>query len=414
MKTVIIGAGHAGVQTAESLRSAGYDGGLVLMDKDVRLPYQRPPLSKDFMKADGDPSPMPLRGEAFYKDHAIDLLLGATVASIDASHKRLTVDDGTDVHYDRLVIAAGADARRAECSGSKLEGIAYLRTIDDAKALRLLLDQGHGRVVVVGAGFIGLEFAAIAAQRGLDVTIIDFAQRPMQRVLSPSMSDYFLQLHRALGITFHFDEGLARFTNRDGHVSAVVGTSGAEYPCDFAVIGLGVVTDDALAATAGISCNHGVVVDKFLQTSVVDIFAVGDLAVFPSKHFGGNLRLESVQNATDMAKTVAKTITGTPTSYDIAPWFWSNQGSAKLQIAGLADPADIVIERGDRTRGKFSQFLFRDEQLTAVESVNAPADHVAARKLLEHGGNITMEQARDHQFDFKSFARELAATQPAS
>lgn len=407
MTVVIIGAGHAGVQAAGSLRTEGYTGRIVLLDKAEHLPYQRPPLSKDYMKAGSDPSPMPLRGDAFYVENEIELRTGAEVTSIDSAKKVVRLAGGDPVAYDELIIAVGADARRATCEGTDLEGISYLRTVEDAETLRALLDAEHGRVVVVGAGFIGLEFAAAAAERGLDVTVIDFAQRPMQRVLSPSMSEHFARVHGDLGVKLRFDEGLDHFIGENGHVTGVVGTSGETYACDFAVVGLGVVTDDELATNAQLECNRGIVVDKFLRTNAPDIYAIGDVAVFPSRHFGDHLRLESVQNATDMAKTVAKTIAGTATAYDIAPWFWSNQGSAKLQIAGLADPADVVIERGDRATGKFSQFLFREERLVAVESVNSPGDHVASRKLLERDGGITMAQARDPEFDLKAFVRSL-------
>ena len=407
MTVVIVGAGHSGVQAAESLRLEGYEDAIILIDKADHLPYQRPPLSKDYMKADGDPNPMPLRGAAFYTEHRIDLRRGSEVVGIDSETQVVFVKDGEPIPYTELIIAAGAEARRAQCAGAELDRIHYLRTVEDAEALRSQLDRGRGRVLVVGAGFIGLEFAAVAAQRGLDVTVIDFAQRPMQRVLSPSMSDFFTQMHTDLGVKLHFEEGLDHFVGEDGHVTAVAGTSGAIYECDFAVIGLGVVTNDDLAAGAGIKCDRGILVDEYLRTNVPHVYAIGDLAVFPSRHFGGNLRLESVQNAVDMAKAVAKTVVGNPSTYDIAPWFWSNQGLAKLQIAGLADPADVVVERGDRAQGKFSQFLFRDGTLVAVESVNSPADHVAARKLLEHDGGITMEQARSHAFDLKGYARSL-------
>lgn len=407
MTIVIIGAGHGGVQAAESLRVEGYIGSIVLLDKAQHLPYQRPPLSKDYMKEGGTPTPVPLRGEAFYGEHDIELRLGSEVISIDAADRIVHIKDGESIAYDNLIIAAGAEARRAACEGAELEAISYLRTVQDAEVLRAHLDQGHGRVVVVGAGFIGLEFAAVAAQRGLDVTVIDFAQRPMQRVLTPSMSDYFARMHRDLGVRLHFDEGLEHFIGENGRVTGVVGTSGATYGCDFAVVGLGIATDDTLASAAGVECDRGIIVDEHLQTNVPHIFAIGDIAVFPSKHFGDKLRLESVQNATDMAKTLAKNLVGEPASYDIAPWFWSVQGPSKLQIAGLANPADVAIERGSRAAGKFSQFLFRDEVLVAVESVNSPADHVAARKLIEHDRGITMEQARDPEFDLKTHARAL-------
>lgn len=406
MSVVIIGAGHAGVQAAESLRTEGYEGAIALVDKAEHLPYQRPPLSKDYMKAGGDPTPLPLRGAAFYGDQGIELRLGAEVTSIDTGAKQVVLAGGEKLSYDDVVIAVGAEARRATCAGVDLDGIRYLRTLEDAEDLRAKF-EGNQRVVVVGAGFIGLEFAAIAAERGLEVTVIDFAQRAMQRVLTPAMSEHFHGIHGGLGIDLRFDEGLDHFVGEDGHVTGVVGTSGETYPADFVVVGLGVVTDDALPSTAGVDLERGVLVDEYLRTSKPHVYAIGDVAVFPSKHFGGNLRLESVQNATDMAKTVAKTIAGTATPYDISPWFWSNQGPARLQIAGLADPADVVVERGDRSTGKFSQYLFRDGELVAVESVNAPGDHVSARKLFEHGATLSMEQVRDPGFDIKAHVRGL-------
>ena len=405
MSVVIIGAGHAGIQLAESLRNEGFRQEITLLEATSHLPYQRPPLSKDFMKIDGDPTTIPLRGEHFYRDHNIDLRLGAKVSKINAEGQTVSLVSGEVIPYESLVIAMGADARRADCEGNQLAGISYLRTVEDAELLRNQLDSGFKNVVVVGAGFIGLEFAAVAAKRGVNVTVIDFAQRPMQRVLTPSMSDYFHDLHTGMGVKLHFDEGLSRFIGENGTVTAIEGTSGALYPCDFAVVGLGVVTDDSLAIEAGIECDRGITVNEYLETNQPNIYAIGDISVFPSKHFGANLRLESVQNATDMAKTIAKTLVGQKTKYDIAPWFWSNQGDAKLQIAGLANPSDVVIERGNRAQGKFSQFLFRDEKLVAVESVNSPADHVAARKLLEHDTGITMAQARDPEFDIKQFAK---------
>lgn len=406
MTAIVIGAGHAGVQAAESLLNEGYEGGVVLLEKAPHLPYQRPPLSKDYMKDGGDPSPLPLRGEAFYADLGIDLRLGAEVTSVDAGRKQVVLAGGEKLDYDEVVVAVGAEARTANCEGADLAGISYLRTLEDAESLRAKF-EGNQRVVVVGAGFIGLEFASVAATRGLDVTVIDFAQRAMQRVLSPTMSDHFHDVHGGLGVRLEFDEGLDHFVGEDGHVTGVVGTSGTTYPADFVVVGLGVVTDDALPLSAGLDVDRGVVVDEHLRTNVPGVYAIGDIAVFPSKHFGGPLRLESVQNATDMAKTVAKTIAGTPTPYDIAPWFWSNQGPAKLQIAGLADAGDTVVERGDRAAGKFSLYLFRDGVLAAVESVNAPGDHVSARKLFERGATLTIEQVSDPAFDIKSFVKSL-------
>ncbi len=407
MTVLIIGAGHAGVQTADSLRAEGYDQRILLCERTAHLPYQRPPLSKEQLLAGG--TPMPLRGASFYADAGIELRRETDVVRIDAAQSRAHTRTGETIDYDDLVIASGAYARRPRCVGADLEGIATLRTVEDARVLAERLAHGSGRVVVVGAGFIGLEFAAVAAACGLDVTVIDFAQRAMQRVLSPAMSDYFAELHAGLGIDLRFGEGLDRFLGEDGHVSGVVGTSGTVYSCDFVVVGLGVEVDESLAVSAGCAVERGIVVDDHLRTSVPHVFAVGDIAVFPSSRTGGPLRLESVQHATDSAKTLARTLAGQPTRYDAVPWFWSHQGTAKLQIAGLSHPDDTVIERGDRSVGRFSTFLFREGRLAAVESVGAPADHVAARRLLEHDSWITPAEAGDPGFDLKGFARSLAS-----
>lgn len=407
MTVVIVGAGHAGVQAADSLRAEGFAGRVVLMDKDHHPPYQRPPLSKAFMMEGADPEPLPLRTGSFFDDHQVELMTGVEVTGVDTIAKSVSVARGDKIAYDQLILATGADARKADCPGSELRGISYLRTVTDAVSLRERLRRDHRRVVVVGAGFIGLEFAAVAAKRGLHVTVIDFAQRAMQRVLSPSMSNYFHGLHSALGVDLHFDEGLSEFIGQDGRVVAVRGTSGEIYPCDFTVVGLGAVTDDALATTGRIATSRGVVVNVHLETNVEDVYAIGDVALFPSSQNGGHIRLESVQNATDMAKSVARSIVRGPTPYSATPWFWSNQGAAKLQIVGLASPTDIAVERGDPAAGKFSQFLFRNEALVAVESVNSPGDHVAARKIFDHGATIRLNQMRDPGFDLKSVARQI-------
>lgn len=408
MTVAIIGAGHAGVQAAESLRVEGYDGRIILIDKGAHLPYQRPPLSKEFMAAGGDPAALPLRGAAFYDNHAIELRTSSEVVGIDPVLHTVQLRSGEKIGYDDLIVAVGADARRATCPGAELEGLCYLRTIDDAVDLRRRLDDAQGgRVVVVGAGFIGLEFASTAAQRGFDVTVIDIVDRPMQRALSPAMSDHFAAVHTEKGVRLVFGEGLDRFEGREGRAAGVVGTSGAVYPCDLVVVGLGVTIECAAAADAGIAGAQGIPVDEFLQTTAARIYAIGDVAQFPWAATGRKLRLESVQNATEMARTVARTIAGTPTRYDIVPWFWSHQGTAKLQIAGLAEAFDTVVHRGDPSAGAFSQFLFQGDALVAVESVNSPADHVAARKLLAHRDPLTPVQVGDPAFDLRAYARRL-------
>lgn len=404
MSVTIIGAGHGGVQAAESLRNEGYGGTIRLLEKSRQLPYQRPPLSKDFLKASSDPAPLPLRDDSFYESNDIELHLGKTVTGIDSAALRVHCQDGSTFDSERIVIASGAAARRADCPGHDLDGIHYLRTLEDAEMLHSRVQSGTGRVVVVGAGFIGLEFAALAASQGYEVSVIDFAERPMQRVLSETMSNYFATAHDRAGVQMSFGEGLAQFEGEGGHVSAVRGTSGRLYPCDFAVVGLG-VSVDAFTDDSSIITPRGVEVNEYLQTSVGNIFAIGDIAIYPSIRYGRQLRLESVQNASDMGKKVAANIVGNPKPFDPIPWFWSTQGNLRLQIAGLSEGFQETVLRGDIESGRFSLFLFRDDSLVAVESLGSPADHVAARKILETGLLISRAQAEDQNFDLREYAK---------
>lgn len=405
---VIIGGGHAGIQLADSLRTEGYDGHIDLYAEEPHLPYQRPPLSKDFMADDDSATPLPLRAGTFFTERAVKFHKGIKVIRIDRTRQTVTADDGAKLAYTKLVFATGARNREITVEGSGLDGVRYLRTLDDAKALQTGLGNAT-RVVVIGAGFIGLEFAAAARKRGLHVTVLEFAQRPMSRVLSPTMSSYFTKAHTRNGINLRLGEGLSLLTGENGKLTGAVGTSGTEYPADLVVAGIGVLPNSELAEQAGLAVNNGIIVDALLQTSDPDIFALGDCSNYPSIHTGSMVRLESVQNATDQARTLAKTLTGKPTPYENLPWFWSQQGSVKLQIAGIIGSNDQAVVRGEPGTGKFSVYCFGNGQLTGVESVNSPAEHMAARRILELGLPLLPEQVMDAQFDVKGFSKRIPA-----
>lgn len=408
VRVVIVGAGHAGVEAAESLRREGHEGSIVLLDAARELPYQRPPLSKEYV-AQAEPAPLPLRGERFYEERGIELRLGERVTGIDRGSREVTTEAGDRIGYDRLVLAVGAIGRTATCEGADLDGIIGLRTVRDAERMRERLERAS-RVVVVGAGFIGLEFASAAEERGIPTTVIDFAARPMQRVLSPVMSERFARLHTARGATLVFGEGLERFEpDGDGRVAAVVGTSGASYSADLVVVGLGVLPAVQLAEDAGLLVDNGVVVDESLQSSDPAIFAIGDCASYPSAHWPGQIRLEAVQNATEQARTVARSILGRREPYVAVPWFWTVQAGEKLQIAGIARPDMTTVVLGDPFAGRCSVLGFVDGELVCVESVQAPADHTAARRILASPRRPSEAEAAQEGFSLKAFAAALGA-----
>ena len=407
MGVVIIGGGHAGLQVADSLRSGGYAQGITVVTEEPGLPYQRPPLSKDYLLPGKDPVSLPLRGARFYAEKAIELMDGVAALGIDRQAREVTLSSGAVLGYDHLVLATGAANRVLGCPGAALPGIHGLKTLGDAEKLHGELAAARS-VVVVGAGFIGLEFAAAARAHGCAVTVLEFAPRPMGRALSPVMADFFAAAHRGSGVQLQLNEGIEAFeAGPDGRVVAAVSTAGTRYPADLVVVGVGVVPNDSLAAAAKLETGNGILVDEALRTSDPAILAVGDCANFPSSHAGGRIRLESVQNATDHGRHAARTILGAPAVYSDLPWFWSTQGSLRLQIAGLSAPGDETVVQGDPASGRFSVLCFRGGRLAAVESVNSPAEHQSARRLLASGQGPSPAEAAAPGFSLKNHARPV-------
>ena len=400
---VIVGAGHAGVQAAASLREEGFSGRIALLSDEHELPYQRPPLSKAFLKGQMDLSGLPLRAEKFFVDHRVDLRLGATEVRIDRAGRRVELAGGGGERYDHLILATGARARALRAPGLDLEGVHGLRSIRDAAAIKAALGQA-AEVVVIGAGFIGLEIAATARGLGRAVTIVEIADRPMGRAISPAMSAFFLDAHKGFGAMFELGLGVAALHGEDGRVREVELSDGRRLPADLVIVGVGVTAEDALALEAGLECADGIVVDDKLVASDPAISAIGDCARFPHAGSGAPLRLESVQNATDQAKCVARRLVGKPEPYDALPWFWSDQGDLKLQIAGLSHGADRWATRGRPESRAFSVFAFQADKLLAVETVNRGGDHMAARRILAARTPLSPEQAADESLDLRKLA----------
>ncbi len=405
---IIVGAGHAGVQCAASLREEGFSDPVLLVDAAYHAPYQRPPLSKAYLKRAVTQEQLALRGPSFFAEQNIETRFGGAIAQIDRAKKLVRFASGDTQPYAHLVLATGARARPAPFPGADLAGVFKLRDIDDANSLRDALDHAK-KIVVVGAGFIGLEFAATAALGGKNVTVIEAAPRVMGRAVSPPLSRFFAEAHGAFGATVHTNTIVAGIEGVDGHVTQVVLRDGSTIDADLVVVGIGVLAEDALAHDSDLACGDGITVDDTLLTGDASISAIGDCAWHPNAFAGGMARLECVQNAADGARVVAKRLAGKASNYTTLPWFWSDQGDLKLQIAGLLRDADLFITRGEPESRAFSIFGFASQTLRAVESVNRGGEHMAARRIIAEAKPLTPDQAADPAFDLKALAMGRAA-----
>ena len=397
---LIVGAGHAGFQVAASLRQHGFADRICLINDEAHLPYQRPPLSKAYLKGEGRPDSLMFRPDKFYRDQTIELIADRAV-SINRATRKLLLASGASLDYGHLVLATGARNRLLDIPNANLADVRYLRILDESEALRKRL-AGGGRVVVIGAGFIGLEFAATARIKGLEVDVVELGARVMARAVTAEISDFFQERHTAAGIHIRLGVQATSIEADGGMVTGVSLSDGRHIPADLVVVGVGVLPNVELAAEAGLPVASGIIVNEQLLTADPNISAIGDCALFASPRFGGSLRLESVQNASDQARCVAARLTGDAKTYDGLPWFWSDQGDDKLQIAGLTTGYDRVVVRGDRAQRSFSAFCFKAGQLVGIESINRASDHVFGRKILGLNRSIAPEQAEDPSFDLKA------------
>lgn len=399
-RIVVIGAGHAGVELASSLRDTGFDGSLSLVSEDSDLPYQRPPLSKEYIKR---PAAIPiLKSESFYRDRDIVLMLGMRACSIDRHSRTVALSDGSTLEYEHLIFATGARNRTIAIPGLDTCPVFEVRTFQDADRMAHAVSSWK-RVLVIGGGFIGLEAAGLLSEMGVHVDVVELASRLMGRAVSPSISNWFQDFHDRRGVRLHLSERVVSIRPDGGGVQAKL-TNGTVLHAEAVILAAGVVPNAELAADCGLATDNGIVVDRHLSTSDPHVSAIGDCANYPSAHANAPIRLESVQNAVDQAKIVAGRLTGNPREYDALPWFWSIQGQARLQIAGLLEPGLAEIVRGNPEDGKFSVYSYREKKLKCVESVNAASDHMLARRLMSSGVNIPMECASNPYYDLKQLA----------
>ncbi len=397
---VIVGSGQAGFQTAASLRQEGFDGSIAIVGDEPGLPYQRPPLSKTYLK-EGVADRLYFRDAGFFETNRILLEDGARVASVNRHDKQVRLEDGRSFGYGHLVLATGARNRRLPIEGIDLDGVVDLRTLADADAFRATLPSVK-RLAVIGGGFIGLEIAATARAMGAEVTVLEATDRLMSRVVSPPVSAHFLEAHTAAGIDVRLHTMGSRILGSDGRASGVELQNGDIVAADLVLVAAGVVANAELAEAAGLYVHDGIRVDDVMATEDPDISAIGDCASFPFGHDGLQTRLESVQNAVDQAKAVARTLTGTPTAMVEVPWFWTQQFDLMIQMVGVADHGLEWVRRGDPATGAFALYGLADGVVTAVQAVNAGADYALGRRLVRERVTVDPDRLTDPATDLKA------------
>ncbi|KAA9369624.1 MULTISPECIES: NAD(P)/FAD-dependent oxidoreductase [Ochrobactrum] len=386
-RCIIIGAGHAGSQAAISLRQEGYAGEIVLINDEQDIPYHKPPLSKSYLKAP-ESGVLVLRPENTYRDNNIEMLFGHRVDGVSLTDKTVTLDDGVILTWSELVFATGARPRIPDVPGVALEGVVTLRRLDDARRIATMMPNVQN-VVIIGGGFIGLEMAHSAIALGKKTVLIEAASRVLGRSVATHISAHVEARSRAADITLLTGLGVTSIEGENGRVTGVTAADGTVYPADMVVLGTGAVPNVELATEAGLAVDNGIIVDEHMRASVEHVYAIGDCVSYQHFHAGRRVRLESVQNATDQAKHVARSIVGRGTPFRDVAWFWSDQGDMKLQTAGLSFDADRHILSGNLEDNAFSVFHFAGDRLVAVDSINRPTDHMIARRLLAAGINPT-------------------------
>lgn len=380
-RILIVGAGQAAIQAIDTLRRKGFSGQLTLVGEEPWLPYQRPPLSKKYLSGAMEREKLLIRPQSFYQDHRVQTHLGRRALEIDRQRRSVRLDDGTAVGYDALLLATGSAPRHIPVSGAGLAGVHLLRNIADVERIRADLASARS-LVIIGAGYIGLEVAGTAREMGLAVTLLEQTNRVLSRVTAPQISAFYESEHTTQGVRVICGAEVRALEGSQGRVRTVVCEDGSAHEADVVLVGIGVGPRDDLAQAAGLDCLNGIVVDQHCRTSDPNIYAAGDCTSHPSIHYGRHVRLESVDNAFEQASSAALNILGMPTPHDKVPWFWSDQYDLKMIIVGLSQGYDEAITRGSPASRSFSVCYLREGELIAVDTVNAPKDQMAARKLV--------------------------------
>jgi 3-phenylpropionate/trans-cinnamate dioxygenase ferredoxin reductase subunit len=396
---VIIGGGQGAGQAAASLRQLGYEGTVTILGEEAFPPYQRPPLSKQYLSGEMPLERVYVRAQKFYTDKDIDLRTNTRVTALDVETKTVTTEAGEAISYDKLMIATGSRPRKLNIGGSDLEGIHYLRTIADVDGIAKAMKTAKN-LVIVGGGYIGLEVASVAATSGLNVSVLEMEDRILQRVTTPEMSAYYDQLHSGRGVNIMTNTGVSGFEgSSDGCVEKVLcGDTSIE--ADLVIVGIGIIPNIELAADAGITCDNGIVVDDHCQTSNPDVYAIGDCSNHPNPILNRRLRLESVPNAMEQARVACANICGGDKIYAAIPWFWSDQYELKLQMVGFSSDGDTQVLRGDQSANQFAIFYLKDGAVVAVDAVNSPREFMICKQL--YGKQVDAEKLADSEVDLKT------------
>jgi 3-phenylpropionate/trans-cinnamate dioxygenase ferredoxin reductase subunit len=395
-RIVIVGAGQAAMQAIDTLRRKGFTGSIALVGEENSWPYQRPPLSKKYLAGALEAQRLLIRPPQYYAEHAVDARLGRRVAEIERGAQRIRLDDGTLIAYDELLLATGSRPRALSVPGAQLRGVHMLRTVTDVEAIRAEF-PGARHLVIVGGGYIGLEVAATCRELGLETTVLEMADRAMNRVTCAEVSAFFQAEHARHGVRILCNNRVRALAadESSGRVCAVVCEDGTEHSADLVIVGVGVAPAVELASAAGLECANGIMVDEFCRTSDPRILAAGDCSIHPSPHYGRLLRLESVDNAFEQGTSAALGILGTPVIHDKIPWFWSDQYDLKLIIVGLNHGYDTLVIRGSPSARSFSACYLMSGELIAIDTVNNAKDQMAARKLIAVRARPNLDKLAD-------------------
>lgn len=404
---LIVGSGHAGASAAIALRKEGFVGTIGMISRDRNLPYERPPLSKDYLAGQKPFDRILLRPETFWQEREIDFVSGYEVTALEASEKRVTLGNGSQVDYRWLIWAAGGDPRALTCPGGSLEGVHYIRTREDADQIRERLDEGVRNAVVIGGGYVGLEASAVLGQLGINVTLLEAEERLLARVAGQFIGDFYQATHASHGVDVRLSSRVSAIKGEAGKVLAVEVNDREKIDADLVIVGIGVSPVVAPLLEAGARGANGVEVDKYCRTSLPDVYAIGDCAAHENRFArGARIRIESVQNASDMAACSARSICGHASEYDATPWFWSNQFDLKLQTVGLSQGYDEEVLRGDPQEGSFTVAYFSDGKVLALDCVNNAKDFVQGRKLVESRSQVDSDAFRNPEVRLKDLGEQ--------